>query len=271
MSAATLSVNDLASIEEARRTALLGIKPVSGIEVVPLRDSVGRVLADAVFTPHDLPPFDQSAMDGYAVRTSDFTSGCLSLPVRARRAAGASHDLSLGSSPAAVRIFTGAQVPGGFDAVVMQEHVFLHDGVARFERPPHAGDNVRHAGEDVPRGCMIMEPGVKLDSRHVAILAAAGVPTVRVRRRVRVAVLSTGSELREPGTTLQDGEIHDSNRAMLLALLDRSGVQLIDLGRHRRFAKRNRVVLRIGCRRDGRRHLNRRGLGWRGRSCPPLH
>ena len=109
-------------------------------------------------------------------RTSSLIDGRLSLPVVARRAAGASHELSLPSSPKPLRIFTGAQVPDGFDAVVMQEHVLLEDGVARVQRAPKPGDNVRHSGEDVPRGCAIMEAGVLADSRHVAILAAAGVP-----------------------------------------------------------------------------------------------
>ncbi|MBI5262730.1 MAG: molybdopterin molybdotransferase MoeA [Bradyrhizobium sp.] len=219
------------SVEAARSRALQGVNPVTGEEVVGLRAARGRVNTSGIAAGHALPPFDQSAMDGYAVRTGDFSDGSIALPVVARQPAGPALGVSIGEQPAAVRIFTGAPIPPGFDAVVMQEHCEQHCGSVTVPRRPEAGQHIRVSGDDVPAGALIVPANTLIDARHVAILAAAGVPSINVRRRVRVAVLSTGDELREPDQQLRPGEIHDSNRAMLLSLLERPAVELVDLGR----------------------------------------
>lgn len=218
-------------VEAAWARALDGVVPVDGVETVPLRSARGRVTAAAVTAPHALPPFNQSAMDGYAVRTSDFINGAATFPIVARRAAGPQSCESIPDSPAAIRIFTGAAVPVGFDAVVMQEDCTRCDAIVVVSRRPALRENIRMLGEDVSEGATILSAGVTIDTRHIAILAAAGVSNVRVRRCVRVALFSTGNELREPHEPLAFGEIHDCNRVMLLSLLDDPTIELTDLGR----------------------------------------
>lgn len=221
----------LVSVEAAREQALDGVVPVSGQELVPLRSAHGRIAAAAVSASHALPPFNQSAMDGYAVRTRDFTDGRATFPIVGRQAAGPQLRDQLPNIPAALRIFTGAPLPADFDAVIMQEHCTrVGDSVTVPKRPTH-GDHIRLLGEDVPTGAPLLQPGTSIDARHIAILAAAGIPAVHVYKRVRVGVLSTGNELREPHEPLAPGEIHDCNRAMLLSLLQGPAIDLTDLSR----------------------------------------
>lgn len=219
------------SVETARGQALDGVLPVAGEEFVPLRSAHGRVATSAVSASHPLPPFNQSAMDGYAVRTRDFTDGRATFPVVDRQAAGPQLRDQLPNNPAALRIFTGAPLPADFDAVIMQEHCTRVGETVTMPRPPTRGDHIRLLGEDVQDGAVILTAGTTIDGRHIAILAAAGVSAVRVYRKVRVGVLSTGNELREPHEPLAPGEIHDCNRAMLLSLLHGTAIDLTDLGR----------------------------------------
>jgi molybdopterin molybdotransferase len=219
------------SVEAARIRALDRVDAVAGDELVALGAARGRVTSSAIVAAHAVPPFDQSAMDGYAVRTRDFADGVTKFPVVARQAAGPDLRSAVSDLASAVRIFTGAVVPAGFDAVVMQEHCTRLDDAVVISRRPARGENIRPSGDDMQAGAAIVAAGTVLDARHIAILAASGVPAVRVRRRVRVGVLSTGNELREPGEPLAPGEVHDSNRAMLLSLLEGPAVDLTDLGR----------------------------------------
>lgn len=221
----------LLSVEAARAVAVEGVAAVSGEEIVPLRAARGRVTVEAVPACHAIPPFDQSAMDGYAVRTRDLTEGPTALPVVARQPAGPTHLANLPEGPAAIRIFTGAPVPAGFDAVVMQEQCDRVANTVTVRKRPAPGEHIRRAGDDVPLAQILLGPDTSIDARHVAMLAAAGVAEVSVRRRVRLAVLSTGNELRNPGETLKSGEIHDSNRTMLMALLASEATEITDLGR----------------------------------------
>lgn len=218
------------SVEAARKLALDGVLPVAGEELVPLRSAHGRVAASSVSASHPLPPFNQSAMDGYAVRTRDFTAGRATFPVVGRQVAGQQLRDQLPNIPAALRIFTGAPLPADFDAVIMQEHCTRVGETVTMPRQPTQGDHIRLLGEDVPDGAIILTAGTTIDARHIAILAAAGVPAVRVHRQVRVGVLSTGNELREPHEPLAPGETHDCNRAMLFSLLHGPAIDLTDLG-----------------------------------------
>jgi len=217
------------SVEVARIRTIEDVTAVVGEEDVPLRAARGRVTVSPVLAEHALPPFDQSAMDGYAVRTRDFDGPTATFPVVGRQAAGQAYWTGEHAESAAVRIFTGAAIPDGFDAVVMQEECASRPGVVRINRRPAPGEHIRLAGDDVAAGAVIVGPDVLVDTRHIAIMAAAGIPRVKVRRRVRVAVFSTGNELREPHEVLVPGAIHDSNRAMLLTLLEAAAVELIDL------------------------------------------
>lgn len=222
--------SEYVSVEAAREQALAGVLPVIGEELIPLHSAYGWIAASAVSASHPLPPFNQSAMDGYAVRTRDFTNGTTTFPVVGWQAAGPQLRDPLPSVPAALRIFTGAPLPADFDAVIMQEHCARVGDTVTIPRRPTQGDHVRQVGEDVPDGATILRGGTTIDARHIAILAAAGVPAVRVHREVRVGVFSTGNELRDPHEPLAPGEIHDCNRAMLLSLLRVPAVDLTDLG-----------------------------------------
>lgn len=205
------------------------VAPVTATGSLPLAAARGRVLAAEVAAPLALPPFDQSAMDGYGLTEADLAAGAAPRLVRTILAGDpAGPALQPG---AAVRVMTGAAVPAGVAAVVMEEHVTLRDGRLAVARKVRGGDNLRRRGEDVMPGRVLLSPGTRLDARHIALAAASGVDRLAVRRRVRVAVLSNGSELREPAEARHPAAVHDSNRPMLLALLaGRPDIELTDLG-----------------------------------------
>jgi molybdopterin molybdotransferase len=206
--------------EAARSRLLAGARPVEGTETLGLAEALGRILAVAPASRLDLPPHDQSAMDGYGLRAEDLAPGRLPRVVRAV-AAGAAPGGPLAAGEAA-RLLTGAALPAGTAAVVMEEHVRILEGRVQPMRRLREGDNIRRRGEDVARGDTLAPAGTRLDPRHVALLAAAGVEDVSVRRRVRVAILSNGDEL--------CGVVNDSNRPMLRAMLARPEVACTDLG-----------------------------------------
>jgi molybdopterin molybdotransferase len=219
----------LLSIEAA--VGLMGerLPVVAGIETVPLTGADARVAAEDVVARTDLPPFDNSAVDGYAVRFADLpASGGARLPVAGRIAAGqAASDLA---QAAAVRIFTGAPMPAGADTVFMQEDVRLDGAHVDLPSGLKKGSNRRLAGEDIGRGEPIIRAGRRLRPQDLALAAAAGLERLPVRRRLRVAVFSTGNELAEAGATLGPGAVYDSNRTLLRALLGRLGAEVQDLG-----------------------------------------
>jgi molybdopterin molybdotransferase len=213
-----LTVADLLPIDEALRRVLERARPLE-TETVDIGAAAGRVLAAAASSTVDLPPFDSSAMDGYTLRAAD-TPG--ELPVAGRIAAGrpASRPLEPGE---AMAIATGGEVPEGADAVVPIEVVSEADGVLRVPDPVTAGAHVRPRGGDLRDGETIVEAGVALGAAHVAALAAGGAARLTVGRRPRVAVLTTGTELRPPGSELEAGQIYDSNGPMLAALVGSAG------------------------------------------------
>lgn len=210
---------------EALTRLLRGLSPVAGTDAMRPDCAAGRVLAASPLAAAALPPFDQSAMDGYGLAAADLRPGATPRLLRVVRAGDA-------PGPAirpgeAVRLLTGAPVPEGVAAVTMEEHADLRGGRVHPRRPVRAGENLRRRGEDVAPGERLAEPGTRLDARHVALLAAAGVERVSVRRRVRVALLSNGDELR-PGA---GSAVRDSNRPMLRALLaPRPELDCTDLG-----------------------------------------
>lgn len=218
----------LASIDAAIARAAAWVRPVAETEILPLGAAAGRVLARPVHARLPSPAFDRSAMDGYAIRAGAGLAAGTRLAVVGRIAAGA-RGTRLGSAEAA-RIFTGAPIPPGADAVVMQEDVRRDGEAVVLARAVRAGAHVRPVGEDVGLGDRLADAGARIEPRLVALLAAQGVGTVAVRRRPRVAVLSTGDELAAPGVRLGPAAIHDANRPMLLALIEAAGCETVDAG-----------------------------------------
>ena len=227
-SASVLGCADTAAepLDRAPEIIAALVPDIEGTEVLPLRRALGRVLREEVSSPIALPSFDHSAVDGYGIRTRDVLAPQTPLPVVARILAGESSEVAL--EGAAVHIMTGAPVPSGCDAVVKQEHVVRHGESITLTDLVRHDANIRRAGEDVCRGERIIPSGTVLDTRHIALLAACGVASVRVARRVRIAIAAFGSELRSPGMAIDGGQIFDSNTAMATAFLDKPSCRVGD-------------------------------------------
>ncbi|MXY54509.1 MAG: molybdopterin molybdotransferase MoeA [Gammaproteobacteria bacterium] len=206
------------------------IKPLRGTERARVEAALGRVPAQDIVAPMSLPPFDASAMDGYAVSATDMASeGRKRLQVTGQSLAGHPASETAGAGKA-IRIFTGAPMPAGADSVVLQEDVTTSDGTIEFDESVSVGQHVRPSGNDIAKGDTICRAGRRLTPYDLAWLAACGIGTVRVRRRVRVVLLSTGDELAEPGMPLGEAQIYDSNRFAMTRLLEGQGSDIIDLG-----------------------------------------
>ena len=197
-------------------------------EQLPLPEALGRVLASDIASPLAVPPFDNSAMDGYAVRLADLASGT-PLIMAGKAFAGQPYQ---GEWPAGhcVRIMTGAPVPAGTDAVVMQEETQADGDRITFLTQPEPGQNIRRAGSDIGKGACVLPAGTRLTPREMPLLASLGIATVPVRRPLKVAIFSTGDELKPVGTPLAHGDIYDSNRYGVRAMLARMGCDCLDLG-----------------------------------------
>lgn len=220
----------LLTVDEARARLLDLARPVGGVEQLAIRSALGRVLAEPVISTLDVPPYVNSAMDGYAVRGADLpTEGEVRLRVVGKAMAGAPSDRAVGKGEC-VRIMTGAMMPEGADTVLMQEAVRIEEETIVVGPGHRPGENVRHKGEDMAIGDCVLEPGRRLLPADIGLLASLGIPEVRVRRRLRVAFFSTGDELVPLGRPLAPGQIYDSNRYTLHAMLTRLGVELLDMG-----------------------------------------
>ena len=217
-------------LEEARERILQGIRPVEGTERMALRDALGRVLAADVRSTVDVPSHDNSAMDGYAVAGSALpAAGEQSFRVVGTSWAGRPYAGRVGPGECA-RIFTGATLPAGSDTIVMQEHVRREGDTAWITAGHKAGQHRRLAGEDIRAGDVAVPAGTLLRPAHLGLIASVGVGEVQVLRRPRVAIFSTGDELRAIGETLGEGQIYDSNRYSMYGMLARLGLEVLDLG-----------------------------------------
>jgi molybdopterin molybdotransferase len=206
------------------------VTPLTGYETVPLRASRGRVLAQDIVSSVNVPPFDNSAVDGYAVRNEDLDPNAETrLNIVDRVMAGHNALRPLGRGETA-RIFTGAPVPEGADTIFMQEDVRLDGDAAIMPKGLKRGANFRLAGEDVKAGSKILPAGRRLAAPHIALAAAVGLTSLPVRRRVRVALFSTGDEIVEPGEPLPRAGLYDSNRYLLRDMLVGLGAEITDLG-----------------------------------------
>ena len=200
---------------------------VAATETVPLTAALGRYIATDIDSPIDVPPWANSAMDGYALRVADLAEG-RALPVVQRIAAGQAGAPLLPGT--AARIFTGAPLPAGADAVAMQEDCQLLDGAVQVAVPLRAGANTRPRGDDIRLGARLAARGDRLDAVQLALLASVGIEQLPLYRPLRVTILSSGDELVEPGQPLAPGQIYNSNRVLLSGLLRQAGFDVVDGG-----------------------------------------
>jgi molybdopterin molybdotransferase len=224
----------LLPVSDARQRMADAIAPITDSQTVLLRESLGRVLSKPVYSPRAVPPENNSAMDGFAIAKESIPkNGEATLEIVGTAWAGrpCEQTVSVGQ---AVRIFTGAIMPQGADTVVIQEHAMQTNDQVRIDSDVQAGKNVRPIGEDVQVDECVLEAGTQLGAAEIGVLASLGIDSVDVVRKIRVAVFSTGDELRtlddHAGTELPPGTLFDSNRHTLKALLNKSSIELIDLG-----------------------------------------
>ncbi|MFD2180364.1 molybdopterin molybdotransferase MoeA [Veronia pacifica] len=218
----------LMPVSTAISTILDAATPLTATETVNISDAIDRVVANDIHSPLNIPPFANSAMDGYAVRTKDF-EGNTSLKVIGKSFAGAPFTGKC-TEGTCVRIMTGAEVPRGADAVIMQEQAEVSGESVQILTTPDTQQNIRPVGDDVSKGAVVIPAGTRLTPREIPMLATLGIARVNVVKRPVVAFFSTGDELKQMGEPLGPGEIYDSNRYTIAAMLDKMGCETLDLG-----------------------------------------
>lgn len=218
--------SQLVNVEQALTTLLSYANPSEKTQLIAIEQSLGFVLAQDVISDINIPPKDNSSMDGYALNSADFLGE--PLKVSARISAGETSQMLKKNT--AVRIFTGAQIPQGADSVIMQEECEQNQDSVEIFSLPVCGQNIRRQGEDIKQGDKILNKGYKIRPQDIGLLASVGVVNVSVYNKITVAILSTGNEIKNPGTSLKTGQIYNSNRYTLLGLLADMAVEVMDLG-----------------------------------------
>lgn len=216
------------SVQQALDFLLSSARPIADAQTIPTLDANGRILALAQTSQLNVPPMDNTQMDGYAVRAADCVSAVAKLKVSQRIAAG--HVPQALQAGTAARIFTGAMIPGGADAVVMQEMCELEGDVVTVKHAPKSGEWIRRTGEDIQAGSVILSAGTRLRAQELGLAASVGLAILPVVRRPKVAVFFTGDELTMPGEPLKPGAIYNSNRFTLRGLLQNLGCDVSDYG-----------------------------------------
>jgi molybdopterin molybdotransferase len=220
---------DSLSVEQARQLIRRFLSPVAESETVALRDALQRTLAADVQSPLNVPPHDNSAMDGYALRFADLAGGATQFRIIGSAYAGHPFTGPL-SKNECVRIMTGAPLPGDCDCVIMQEQVELEGDAIAVGTGHRPGQNIRRKGEDIRQGVTVLSRGQTIRPAEMGLLASLGLTEIAAYRKLRVALFSTGDEIRQPGTPLTVGQIYDSNRYALLGLLGELHVEILDMG-----------------------------------------
>lgn len=233
--------DSMLSVDQARAAMVAAAVPLRESERVHLSEALGRILAEDVCSPLDVPGYDNSEMDGYAVNSGETSEGGASLPVSQRIAAG--HPGMPLAAGTAARIFTGAPMPEGADAVVMQEECEVEADRVRIDRLVSPGENVRPRANDIASGDCVQQAGDRLTPQAIGLLASLGIAQLQVVRRLRVALLNTGDEIIEPGRPLRAGQIYNSNRYTLLATLQQIGCEIVDLGQIQDTFEATRVAM----------------------------
>ncbi len=222
---------NLMSLDDALARIAERVRPVHACERLPIRDCLDRINNEAVKSPYDVPPHANAAMDGFALAVSSLADGeIVELDEIGTAFAGVPFDGSCGPGQC-VRIMTGALIPDGADAVVMQEQAQVTaDGKVRIDGDHREGENIRRAGEDIAKGDIVIDAGARLSPADLGVLASLGIGQLQVKRKPVVAFFSTGDELMSVGEPLEPGKIYDSNRYSLHGMLSRLAVDIIDLG-----------------------------------------
>src|SRR5258708_6658122 len=220
---------DALRVDKAREAIRSCLSVVQETEAVKTREALGRVLAQDSVPSISVAAHDNSAMDGYAVRSSDFSSGEIALEEIGSALAGRPFGGKVGAGQC-VRVMTGAVMPDGTDSVVIQEAIKRENRNIVIPARQKAGQNVRYAGEDLKVGVPVLHPGKLLRPAELGLIASLGIGEVRVKRKLRVAFFSTGDELASIGKELKAGEVYDSNRYTLHGMLERLGMEITDLG-----------------------------------------
>jgi molybdopterin molybdotransferase len=217
-------------VAKAREFIARFLTPVSAIERVHIRSALGRVLAEDLVSPLNVPAHDNSAMDGYAIRFADLKAGAETVLTVAGTAFAGVPFAGKAKSGECVRIMTGAVMPQGLDTIIMQEHTRVDGNQVTVGGGHKSGQHLRFAGEDLKTGQVALKRGIELRPAEIGLIASLGVGEISVYRRLRVAFFSTGDELRSIGSTLDEGQIYDSNRYTLHGMLTRLGCDVIDMG-----------------------------------------
>lgn len=239
MQSSALSLSNLSSledydpnsmpVEQARQLIRQFLQPVREQQTIALRDAWKRTLAADVLSPMNVPPHNYSAMDGYAVRHADLASAPCNLKLIGSSFAGRPFVGQVGAGEC-VRTMTGALIAEGCDTVVMQEHVKINGDMIEIGAGHRRGQNIRLTGEDIEKDSVVLTRGKLIGPAEMGLLASLGYSEVSVYRKLKIAIFSTGDELRQPGTSLGEGQIYDSNRYSLIGLLNDLGAEIIDLG-----------------------------------------
>ncbi len=222
------SSTGLMPIQEAQTLISNTVTTISETEQIDVTDCIDRVISEDVISPINVPAYDNSAMDGYALRVKDLSDYAF-LTLVGKSFAGKPYDGELGSGEC-VRIMTGAQIPKGSDAVVMQENAEVKENQVSILKCSGVGEAIRSKGDDINQGQVVLAKGNKVSAIDIGVLTSLGLSKLRVFRKLKVAVFSTGDELLKAGDTLKSGCIFDTNRPMLVAMLTRLGAQVLDLG-----------------------------------------
>ncbi len=218
------------TVEEALQRIKQDLQATSGEEQLAIRSALGRILAEDVLSRINVPPYNNSAMDGYVMRGADLPKeGKTQITIIGTSYAGLPYSETIQAGQCA-RIFTGAVIPAGTDTVIMQEHVEKQGDTITIGAEHKKGQHVRPVAEDIAIGQIVLRTGKQLTPADIGLLASLGVPEVKVKRRLRVAFFTTGDELRAVGEMLEPGQIYDSNRYTLYGMLTRLGVDIIDMG-----------------------------------------